>query len=151
MAEVHCVLCSLNLTTSRTRRKLTTPSSQHITNVTAEVLGQVIPVDKRVNTAMLQECYTCRICFSSMEKILKLRENSLKSFEDACNKARGAVRLVPLVEIVEGRPPDEDMLAGIAEDEDQPPPAKRKRLLAPATLPVTSEGKSPLVSVRLII
>ncbi len=70
---------------------LMTPSSQHIDGIVAEVLEEVIPVGRRSNTGLLKKCYICRPCFRSMERIIKLRNDSLRSFQELCNNARSAV------------------------------------------------------------
>ena len=120
---------------------LMTPSSQHIDGIVAEVLEEVTPVGRCVNTGLLRNCYICRPCFRAMERIIKLRKDSLTSFQDLCNNARNAVHFLPLVESA-----DEEVI-------NQPPPAKRRRLLpqvAPV-LPCSSTETSPAVSVRFII
>ena len=53
MAEVNCVTCSIDITNSRTKRLLMTPSSQHIDGGLAEVLEEVIPVGRHINNELL--------------------------------------------------------------------------------------------------
>ncbi len=53
MPEVNCIACSVNITTSRTRRLLMSPSSQRIDGIVAEVLEEVISFAKRINTGLL--------------------------------------------------------------------------------------------------
>ena len=134
MPEVNCITCSVDITTSRTRRLLMTPSSKHIDGVVAEVLEKVIPVGRRINTGLLRNCYICRLCFRSMEKIMKLRDDAIKSFQELCDNAKSAVRFLPLVES------DLEVI-------DQPPPAKRQRLLTSDLSCTTSTESSPTVAV----
>ena len=99
MEDVKCLTCSVDLATSRTRRKLMTPSSGHITCVLLETLEQLVPAGKHVNTAILKNCYVCRFCFSSMEIILKFKDNLEQLSQDLSDKARSAVSFLPLADI----------------------------------------------------
>ena len=136
MEDVKCLTCSVYLATSRTRRKLMTLSSGHITCVLLETLVQLVPAGKHVNTAILKNCYVCRLCFSSMERILKLKENLKQLSQDFSDKARSAVIFLPLADIES----DEETTV-----EPRAPPVKRQHLFAPAVSPVLPLKKSPAV------
>ena len=90
----NCVGCSTAIC-SGSRRRLATPSSQHINTVLLEVMNSIVPADKQLDIGILLNSFICLPCFRWMEKIVKLRRDSQQAFHTACIKARHALPYFP--------------------------------------------------------
>ena len=71
---VKCVVCVIPLPDSTQRRRLCITSSEQVLLVVCEFVERRCPVliDQLLSSAA-EKCFACRECFSSAERVLKLR------------------------------------------------------------------------------
>ena len=150
--SLRCRACSTPVQRPEQRRNLASSASQHVVPVLKGIVERLHP--RRVLTLPANDAFVCRSCFTSLEKLIKLKndvgemerklEDSLKAIEERFElRANVSPAGTPL------RASKRQSLPSA----DSTPRRKRRRLLDTPTSKTVQQlqvlGESPLVAVGL--